>query len=328
MMAQALGRGRHGGSALEQERYYANMSEMWAFHHFTPSLLSDEKEVGRSKTLILAHEFDAQIADTLESTGEPFLGIMWADSTDGAYRSPKFDNAVFCLTLLLSSLRREGLSQAIDLFEVGAGYGSLPRMLSSAKQALAELARPIHVRRYTVLDVRFVIDLQLWYLNQTCRDQIVLRDWAESPHVAPFLGSGLLDPAKLWPELGRNASATGPLEVDFVEPGVRDAFAHLYSEAHAQEAGSREGVPATRALIAINSWHELQFPEYLWYYNQFVAAPAWRAGVDWILYVSNRYWDTERRLELLLKPRPNYHFKVHYEHCNDSTCWRVLRRTL
>eukprot|EP00421_Protoceratium_reticulatum_P063721 CAMPEP_0168425624 /NCGR_PEP_ID=MMETSP0228-20121227/35418_1 /TAXON_ID=133427 /ORGANISM="Protoceratium reticulatum, Strain CCCM 535 (=CCMP 1889)" /LENGTH=125 /DNA_ID=CAMNT_0008439619 /DNA_START=257 /DNA_END=631 /DNA_ORIENTATION=- len=39
MMANALGRGRHRGLAHLRDAYYANASELWAFHHFTPSLL-------------------------------------------------------------------------------------------------------------------------------------------------------------------------------------------------------------------------------------------------------------------------------------------------
>lgn len=323
MMAHALGRGRHRGVPAEADAYYANMSEMWAFHHFTPSILKTDdipKEFVEE-----AYQLNQELARIFESAGEPSLGIVWSDYV--SYRSPKFLSGIYFMTLLLTTLQRAGISGPLHMFEIGAGFGSLPRIFSHARRQLVGRNHPFDIQNYAVLDVRFVIDLQRWYLKKTAGESISHRDWIaeNAEELIESCGRG-----RCWPGA---RPATAPLQVDFVDTDMRDLFAHHYSEAQSAglEGGRASGdMPgrATRVLVAVNSWHEFPMADFLWYYNTFVAAPLWRTGVDWILYVSNREWDGNAAKEaLLLEPRANYGFAVQHEECSAITCIRILRRT-
>jgi len=302
MMAHALGRGGRlrGASEPESGAYYGNMSELWAFHHFTPSVLgSSDATEPHGEQLRRAYDVDAELAGSLKAVGEPSLGILWAEYVD--YTSTKFMDGVYYLTLLLDTMRRAGAAEEVDLVEVGAGFGSMPRLLAQARPRMRDLAGGgVSVRSYTLFDVRSVIDLQRWCLGRTAGDSVLQRDWADAGLEAAMdaAGWGRAGSARaLWPEVlaaGPPAERLPPLRVDFVDPDARDLFAHLYAEAHGEEVEA--GAAATggaarrpsRALIAVNSWHEFVMADYLWYYNTLVASPLWRMGVDWILYVSNR----------------------------------------
>jgi len=338
MMATALGSGRHK-TLPQRDAYYTNMSELWAFHHFTPSMFLNEEDPTRRKPLLMAETLDPELTRLLADSGEPSLGIVWAEYV--LYRSPKFEWGVYCLTWLLHALKKAGAAGAVDLIELGAGFGSMVRLVAHARAALLRHSPPFDVRSYTIFDLRSVIDLQRWYLNKTAGDRIQQWDWGDMEpggaghRVARVLNTssgGMPAAAKeLWKETGGLAPGGGstPLRVDFVDTDMRDLFCHLYAEAHSEET-IREtpgrGRPA-RVLMAVNSWHEFTMPDFLWYYNAFVASPAWRTGVDWILYISNRAWaGNDVKESLLLKPRPDFHFDVVDEACSEITCYRLLRR--
>lgn len=342
MMAHALGSGRHQ-SLPERDAYYANMSELWAFHHFTPSMILSTDIDPSLKPLAMAESTDAELAAALSAVPEPSLGIVWAEHV--TFESPKFIWGVYFLTLLFSTMRKAGAGGAVDFIELGAGFGSLPRLLATAKARLLGAQPPVGVRSYTVFDVRSVIDLQRWYLNKTVGDLIRQWDWGdEQPDEAGLraarsfndsrAGGGPGAARALWrkAEQGQEgaASADAPLRVDFVDTDMRDLFCHLYAEAHSEEmsAAPEPGKPRpARVLVAVNSWHEFTMPDFLWYYNAFVAAPVWRTGVDWILYVSNRAWpQNDAKEALLLEPRPHFRFEVRYEDCSAATCTRILQR--
>lgn len=163
MLAVAIGhkeRRKPGG----EDNYYNDMSEQFAFHHFTPSvLMSTDVKTDPRDDLDKAFVLHPGIAGALTADGEPMLGIVWAEHWDG-YRSPKFLYGVHFLTLALKNIFGTGEeSRPLEIFEVGGGYGSLPRIIAGARQRLLNLAPSIDVQRYTVLDVRSVIDLQQWY---------------------------------------------------------------------------------------------------------------------------------------------------------------------
>ncbi|CAE8593063.1 unnamed protein product, partial [Polarella glacialis] len=113
------------------------------------------------------------LANILTKTPEPTEGILWANIVN--FTSPKFFYSSFFLTLILQHLREAGESGTMDFFEIGAGFGSVPRMLAAAKQDLSK--EGFNIRRYTILDVRPIINLQRWYLNKTLGASVELRDW-------------------------------------------------------------------------------------------------------------------------------------------------------
>ena len=341
MMASALGRGRHGRLPSRQDAYYRDMSEMWAFHHFTPSILAVEDGEEPDVMLRRARELDAELAGALEVSGEPTLGIVWGGFERTRNRSRKFMAGVYFLTLLCGEMRKAsppgGGDLVLDLVEIGAGYGSVPRLLSKARRRLADLppGRRVRVRSYQILDVRFVIDLQRWYLNRTAGGDIRQRDWEEPERpgqendylarVAEAGGWGAESgaPRAFWPPPGEPEA---PLPVDFVDTNARDLFSHLYGEARSAELAGSEPAPV-RALYAVNSWHEFPMPDFMWYYNNLIAAPVSRGGVQWILYISNRHWSyNDEKEALLLQPRTHFRFEAVYERCVELTCFRVLRR--
>merc|ERR1740123_871233 len=115
-------------------------------------------------------------------------------------------------------MQRAGISGPVHMFEIGAGFGSLPRLFSEAKPHLRRLGVPFDIQNYAVLDVRFVIDLQRWYLNKTVGERMIQRDWnAEDYGELSRLCAG----GSCW----RGARpAEAPLTVDFVEQDMRDQF--------------------------------------------------------------------------------------------------------
>lgn len=318
MFAKALGH-RQLQTDGGLEAYFKTFSEQWAFHHFTPSILKDSDHSGDPCGYFdMAFEIDSELAGALSADGEPMLGIVWAKHAHG-YKSPKFCYGVYFLTIVFRYLQKyiEQETISLEIFEVGAGYGSLPRIVASAKKRLQALAEPIDVRRYVVLDVRSVTDLQKWYLNET-------------------LGASLVD-VQDWSAEDANASlaeaASAPLRVELVDRDRRDLFVHAHGEATASHSGPSSStgiVPGSRPLrllIAVNSWHEMPMTEYFWYYNTFVAGPSWLIAADWILYLSNRQWPHNAEKEkLLLGSGQGQKFQVRYEYCSEITCTRLLQR--
>jgi len=325
MLAIALGHQQRKALGGEDE-YYRDFSEHWAFHHFTPSILrsSDVPEEPRT-ALADAFELDSDIAGALAAEGEPMLGIEWGALLRD-FKSPKFCYGINFLTLLFKRLQASQAYEArpVEIFEVGAGYGSLPRIVAAAKQRLRRLSAPINVQRYVVLDRRSATDLQRWYLDKTLgSDRVHIADWA-TPGVTAS-----------WPE-----PETAPLRVDLVEHERRDQFVHEYSMAAAMdEADTASGAsaaptPATRSLprplrllIAVNSWHEMPMTEFFWYYNAFVTGPSWQVAADWIFYVSNREWSgNDAKEQLLLGPGPRKQFDVRESQCSETNCLYLLQR--
>eukprot|EP00929_Paragymnodinium_shiwhaense_P071970 TRINITY_DN36542_c0_g1_i6.p1 TRINITY_DN36542_c0_g1~~TRINITY_DN36542_c0_g1_i6.p1 ORF type:complete len:549 (-),score=105.28 TRINITY_DN36542_c0_g1_i6:641-2287(-) len=333
MLGLSLGRGRHKGDATAQDEYYMNMSELYEFRHFTPSIImsSDFDPDAFGKILQRAYDADEGIAKALAKPGEPTLGIVWARHVD--FRSEKFNAGIYFLTKLFRTIRDAGNYGPVDIIEIGAGYGNFPRLLAHARADLQRLEKPLDIRSYTILDVQYVVDLQKWYLNRTVGEKILLRDWSDrDTYEGPMQGVSFADISayeKLWPELGRAKAADDALRVDLVSPERRDIFAHFFATAHAGERTDRQNAAERpiRALVAINSWHEFPFPDYFWYYNHLIASPPELTGVDWVLYVSNVEWNNNtQREDLLLKKMPNHGFKVHFEWCSTLTCVRILER--
>jgi len=264
------------------------------------------------------------------------LGIVWADhigaaseGSDRGYRSPKFNFGVEFLTRIFDGLRRAGV-KTVDMFEIGAGYGSMPRFMASAKKALLDASIPVYVRNYAIMDMRSVIDLQRWYLKKTAGDFIRQSDWSDPSHRCsvqavhcwrPGGTDGLWALDRIDPQSAQQRAA--PLNVDFVDTDKRDVFAHIYADAHTQD----ESDPSVaRVLFAVNSWHEFAMQDFMWHYNTFVAAPTWRMGVDFIFYVSNREWFRNAEKEALMMHPRSVHFVLELEECSPITCIRVFRR--
>jgi len=299
MMMNAIGR-KQRSSDEGENTYYEDLSEQWAFRHFTPSVLTNT-EGSDQANLENAKRLNGKLAEALAEEGEPTLGIAWADLVP-TYRSPKFFNGVFHLTLLLHALQEEVGACPVHIFEIGAGHGSMPRLLAGSRQRLLGLREPVNIQAYAAFDVRSVTDVQHWYLRRVLGTRVELRTWptreANGTVAGPWTGD---DP--LWAE--RPSSA--PLLVDLVDRVHRDIFAHLYGVTHDLVAMDPQAPNASecptrplRALIAVNSWHEMPQTEWLWYYNEFVTGPSWRMGVDWILYISNQEWDASASKEALL----------------------------
>jgi len=97
-----------------EDEYNIDMSEQWAFHHFTPSvLMSSDVTTNPRDDLDKAKALDSKIAQALSADGEPMLGIVWAEHWPG-YRSPKFLYGVHFLTLASSTY--EHTISRIDLW--------------------------------------------------------------------------------------------------------------------------------------------------------------------------------------------------------------------
>mmetsp|Transcript_61074 Transcript_61074/g.108707 ORF Transcript_61074/g.108707 Transcript_61074/m.108707 type:complete len:528 (+) Transcript_61074:109-1692(+) len=321
MFANALGHKQFKSEGGMGE-YYRDMSEQWAFHHFTPSMLtSSDVFDDPCKYFDDAHKLDAGLAGALSADGEPKLGIVWAKHAPN-FRSPKFCYGVYFLTMTFQYLQAvlQKDPRPLEIFEVGAGYGSLPRIIAGAKQRLQALSIPIDVQRYVVLDVRSATDLQHWYLNETLGASVAdVQDWKMEG------ASAVLDGAN-----------TAPLRVDLVDRDRRDHFVHAYSLATPSAGGANAKseqahdtrLRPLRLLIAINSWHEMPLSEYFWYYNAFVAGPGWQVAADWILYLSNREWpENDAKEKLLLGPGPGEQFQVRYEKCSVTNCMRIFQRS-
>lgn len=328
MMMRAAGRKARAG--MGEDAYFGEMSESWAFRHFTPSVfLSD----GVSEDVIKRCYDDALrnepgIANALAQDGESHVGILFAKNFP-YYQSPKFLNGVWHMTVALAAVRDSvGGARPVHLFEVGAGYGALPWLVGSARKRLLELDRPIDVQSYAILDTASVNELQRWYLGQTLGPRAQLRSWPLPGKPAPEITS-----AGPWglrgdggEDLWAHRHSDAPLLVDLVDREHRDLFAHLYGSA------PRSSRPV-RVLFAVNSWHEMPQAEWLWYYNEFVSGPSSRLAADWIVYVANQEWDaSDSKHALLMQGGPGYRFEVELQHCagrtpgEDLSCLRLLRR--
>jgi len=255
---------------------------------------------------------------------EPTLGRVWAHVIP-AVKSPKFLFCTYYLTKLLKSVQDLEPGRPVEIIEIGSGYGSCPRLVSLARARLLSLPKPIDVQSYSVLDLSFVIDLQRWYLKKTTpAGTAKVLIW---PAGCAFGEANQTERnSKCWSMLGPSE----PLRLHLVSREQRDAFAHAFSEAHGGmgNRSKEETQRPLRLLLAMNSWHEFAHPEYLWFYNTFVAGPSWRAGVDYVSYVSNREWsgNTEKE-QLLMSSGAAHKIDVLSETCTDRTCYRVLRRT-
>merc|ERR1711957_1107747 len=82
---------------------------------------------------------------------------------------------------MLSDVRLAGFT-TVDFFEIGGGYGTVPRFLSKAKHDLLALSTPVYLRNYAVMDMCSVIDLQRWYLNKTVPSLVRQSDWSDPLH--------------------------------------------------------------------------------------------------------------------------------------------------
>merc|ERR1712232_410650 len=332
MMMNAVGRGQRKTEEGE-DTYFGEMSEQWAFRHFNPSMMFDNEHSKNVAKFAEAFDFDADIAQALADEGEPTLGIVWADLA-ASFQSAKFLQSVFYLTLLLHSVRADSGPRPIDVFEIGAGYGTLPRLLAGSRQRLLAMGRALDIQSYAALDVRSVNDLQRWYLQKSLNDRVEVRGWP-LPESAGTKAGQWRTTAGPWKSttgvapLWGSRHAGSPLLVDLVDRTHRDLFVHLYSEAHNSESSGASGdaLQPVRLLVAVNSWHEMPQTEWLWYYNEFVAGPSWRVAADWILYVSNQEWDASDDKEaMLLQPSFAHRFETHWQRCEDVTCIRLFKR--
>merc|ERR1719229_1461080 len=101
----ALGRGRHRGLAAEQDNYYLNMSELWAFHHFTPSLLETADNVRHPSALV--PQVVQEVIEIFLAQPENKLGILWSEHAD--YNSHKYTYGTVHISQLLSVMRTNGV---------------------------------------------------------------------------------------------------------------------------------------------------------------------------------------------------------------------------
>mmetsp|Transcript_28848 Transcript_28848/g.79510 ORF Transcript_28848/g.79510 Transcript_28848/m.79510 type:complete len:575 (+) Transcript_28848:109-1833(+) len=345
MLMNAVGRVRSRADGSE-DAYYGELSEQWAFRHFNPGIFVATDMKDGPTMLSEASDLYPGVANALVDVGEPTLGIVWADLMPGPHRSPKFFSGVWHLTHVLHAARADG--RPLDVFEIGAGYGTLARLLAGSRQRLLLLEPPVDVRSYTAFDVQSVTALQHWYLARSIEPgHARLHHWPleEEGRAAcsgPWRTCGgpwgfqradanvtgkSAEAEALWPQ---HRGAADPLVVHLVDRANRDLFVHLYSEANVvvEEAAQPSRQRPVRVLIAVNSWHEMPQSEWLWYYNEFVAGPRWRVAADWILYVSNQEWDNSDAKEaLLMSPGPGGHrFETHWKECTKVTCNHVLRR--
>lgn len=312
-----------------EDAYYAEFSQHWAFHHFTPSLLTGGGGVegDDEKAYHVAFDINWNLADAfVRDETEPKLGVVWAEHATGRYVSPKFYYGVFYLTLALDAARRASPARPVEIFEIGAGYGSLPRLSASARHRLLHLpGGPLDIQSYTIMDLRSVNDLQRWYLSKTLGVEAEIReDWAVRGPAT--LAEGF--PAPLFAE----RSAEAPLRIDLVERDARDAFAHLYRRERDPAMSSAAadlhsaGRTPVRVLVAVNSWHEMAMPEFLWYFNSFVTGPAAALAADWILYVSNPQWQgNDAKVRMLLDP--SHGLILDYERHTATNSYRLFRRS-
>jgi len=337
LLSSGLGWGRHKEDEEAKDVYYSDMSEAFAFHHFTPSMMmSSEIHQQGSNAIQQAMSLNRSIAEALTAVPEPTTGIAWASKV--IFRSPKYTFATLMLTRLFTRMQLRNEAGLVDFIEVGGGFGSVPRLLTAARKGLRQ--EGFDVRSYSIFDLPSIINLQRWYLKKTLTTDVEIRDWHSSaPHKvlgeergnwgrkASERGGAA---GRLWPEVTGSQTLHGelkPLRVDLVDPDHRDLFAHLFGAAHAAEADQSPPKRPARVLLAVNSWHEFVLEDFLWYYNHFVAAPSWQMGVDWIVYVSNRAWvQNDAKEALLLESRPQYGFEIDEEDCNEKTCFRILRR--
>lgn len=307
MLSAALGKHMRripGG----EDTYYRDFSQHWSFHHFTPSVLSSSDVLpgDPEKHFQRAKQMNPELAAALTAEAEPHLGIVWAEHVPD-YLSPKFLYGTFFLTLALGSVQLTSSGRPVDIFEIGAGYGSLPRMAGAAQQRLRELPTPLDVRSYTIFDLRSIADLQRWYLNSTLGDRVHIRD------------SFSLRESSLQV---LHDDGQPRFTVNLVVREQRDLFSHLYSDDLA--AVPPESRPI-RLLIAVNSWHEQTMAEFFWYYNMFVKGLSSGLAADWILYVSNVEWpENDEKEALLLNPRNG--FIVYAELCTATNCVRLFQR--
>eukprot|EP00747_Dinoflagellata_sp_TGD_P032617 gnl/TRDRNA2_/TRDRNA2_136101_c0_seq1.p1 gnl/TRDRNA2_/TRDRNA2_136101_c0~~gnl/TRDRNA2_/TRDRNA2_136101_c0_seq1.p1 ORF type:complete len:423 (+),score=47.02 gnl/TRDRNA2_/TRDRNA2_136101_c0_seq1:315-1583(+) len=233
------------------ESYYQDLSEQWAFRHFTPSVLVSS-DVGDDpvKHFELAREIDAEVAGALAHEGEPRLGIVWSQHVPD-FRSVKFQYNIFHLTLAFSFLRREAdlHGRHIHVVEVGGGYGNVARLLGAAKRRLSELDAPLHIQGYVCFDVRPVNGLQEWYLTKTLGDRVRVRRWtSDFPRVLEWkTGKKREEEWQLFP---RQYHAEAPLSVDLVESNYRDFFVHLYGREFASTRSANQSHPPPMHMLS------------------------------------------------------------------------------
>lgn len=342
MMMRAVG--HKARIRMGEDGYYGDMSESWAFRHFTPSVLLPDgvSEADMLTAYDEAFRAEPDMANALAEDGDSRLGVVFSKSFP-SYRSPQYFSGVTHLTLALAAVRNTVSGpRPVHIFEVGAGYGALPRLLGSSRERLLALERPVDIQSYAVFDVRSVIDLQRWYLGRSFGSPVQLRTWplpsrpaSESTSAGPW---GLRGEAE--GDLWAHHRTGSPLVVDLVDLEHRDLFAHLYS---AGQLSSSQRDPAdgelpprpSRVLFAVNSWHEMPQAEWMWYYKEFVSGPSCRLAADWILYVANQEWDASASKQaLLLQGGPGYRFELELERCRGTrpgeslSCLRLLRRAV
>merc|ERR1712217_320297 len=108
------------------DAYYEEFSQHWAFHHFAPSMMLSEHVSDSSSQAAFDRSFHIHqdIAKALADSGEPLLGIVWANHAPN-FHSIKYLHGVFFLTLVLSIVQSlEGAGRPIHMIEIGAGYGA------------------------------------------------------------------------------------------------------------------------------------------------------------------------------------------------------------
>lgn len=337
--------------------FFSVFSEQPMFGHFAPSIFFDRMTGNPRAWVREAREIDGEMARVFTAVAEPTLGRAWSEVL--RQNSDQFQKGVWLLTKSLSFIRATegGSLPPLDIFEIGGGYGNIPRILAHAKQSLESLRNPITLRKYVCFDLPFVTRLQHWYLNRTVGAHAELRVWSEQskdlPDFTHWWVAAPADPAdserkeipmptpgQLWPEADDSMAKGSRLRVELVDQVHRDVFIQLYAEAHARETlpNSLAGAPAgamsaalkakpIRLLVAINSWHEFGPSEFFWFYNSLFASPPWRCGVDWVLYVSNPGWHgNDDKVAMLLRPVGPHRFEIVWELCDWDGCFRLLRR--